>query len=474
MKSPSMEQMYKLALDPRVYPNDRLLAVMQGRDTSLPMAVAMAAKQKRDQMQVANKGAEAQREAKQPTVLENLVARSMAPENIGIATLPAQNMEGMEEQALAGGGIIAFEGGGGVPRFREGGNWFERLRDSLYSDQEKYLSDVQRGKKTDMPEGVETFTPTQINAVRTGKTPGPAEMAMPTEDMMREIEASKMRLFRQEMDEKARRQQEEAKIAIAPQVVKTGAKAAPAAAVAAATADKGAPSLADAYKSFADLTKQDNEDYLAKLAGRADKAREGLAKLKRETGGEALMALGQAFLSNPNISRALSAGIPGVMSAASSARKEGREISRLADDLDLNLAKARTAAKQGDRDSQLKFMELANIDKYRMGALKNDQMQAGLMAARLNQMPDAVRTAEFIAANPAMARYFPSVGKQERISMDNALTQWTKAQSDISTKRALEAQGVYSATDLYNLLNQGSIQSATIPGQGAPVIGKLQ
>ena len=462
-----MEQMYKLALDPRVYPTDRLLAVMQGRDRSLPMAVAMAAKQKRDQMQVANKGAEAQREARQPTVLEKLVAQSMAPENTGIGALPAQNMEGIEEQSLAGGGIIAFEGGGWLDRL-------SRFKDSLYSDQEKYLSDVQRGRKTDFPASVEPLTPAQVDAVRTGKTPGPAEMAMPTEDMMREIEASKMRLFRQEMDEKARREQEESKrIALPPQAGKTGANVKPAAAVAAATADKGQTSLADAYKSFADLTKQDNEDYLAKLAGRADKAREGLAKLKRETGGEALMALGQAFLSNPNISRALSAGIPGVMSAASSARKEGREISRLADDLDLNLAKARTAAKQGDRDSQLKFMELANIDKYRMGALKNDQMQAGLMAARLNQMPDAVRTAEFIAANPAMARYFPSVGKQERISMDNALTQWTKAQSDISTKRALEAQGVYSATDLYNLLNQGSIQSATIPGQGAPVIGKL-
>jgi hypothetical protein len=467
MNNPSMEQMYKLALDPRVYPTDRLLAVMQGRDRSLPMAVAMAAKQKRDQMQVANKGAEAQREARQPTVLEKLVAQSMAPENTGIGALPAQNMEGIEEQSLAGGGIIAFEGGGWLDRL-------SRFKDSLYSDQEKYLSDVQRGRKTDFPASVEPLTPAQVDAVRTGKTPGPAEMAMPTEDMMREIEASKMRLFRQEMDEKARREQEESKrIALPPQAGKTGANVKPAAAVAAATADKGQTSLADAYKSFADLTKQDNEDYLAKLAGRADKAREGLAKLKRETGGEALMALGQAFLSNPNISRALSAGIPGVMSAASSARKEGREISRLADDLDLNLAKARTAAKQGDRDSQLKFMELANIDKYRMGALKNDQMQAGLMAARLNQMPDAVRTAEFIAANPAMARYFPSVGKQERISMDNALTQWTKAQSDISTKRALEAQGVYSATDLYNLLNQGSIQSATIPGQGAPVIGKL-
>lgn len=468
MNSPSMEQMYKLALDPRVYPTDRLLAVMQGRDRSLPMAVAMAAKQKRDQMQVANKGAEAQREARQPTVLEKLVAQSMAPENTGIGALPAQNMEGIEEQSLAGGGIIAFEGGGWLDRL-------SRFKDSLYSDQEKYLSDVQRGRKTDFPASVEPLTPAQVDAVRTGKTPGPAEMAMPTPDMLKEIEASKMRLFRQEMDEKARREQEESKrIALPPQAGKTGANVKPAAAVAAAAADKGQTSLADAYKSFADLTKQDNEDYLAKLAGRADKAREGLARLKRETGGEALMALGQAFLSNPNISRALSAGIPGVMAAASSARKEGREISRLADDLDLNLAKARTAAKQGDRDSQLKYMELANMDKYRMGALQNQQKELGLMGARLSQMPENVRTAQFIAANPEMARFFPNVGKQERISMDNALTQWTKAQSDIGTRRALEAQGVYSASDLYNLLNMGSIQSATIPGQGAPVIGKLQ
>jgi len=481
MNNPSMEQMYKLALDPRVYPTDRLLAVMQGRDRSLPMAVAMAAKQKRDQMQVANKGAEAQREAKQPTVLENLVARSMAPENIGIATLPAQNMEGMEEQALAGGGIIAFSGKDNkqlVPGFSEDylnlpKSTFAGSRDE--TDQERMMREYyERQANADLRTPFQQFrdyvgkvqaaTTPRVNTYSGLSTPvsSPVKIAPQTPQQLSELDREKTRGVRKPLvnipsavDTKAN----------------TGANVTPAVAVDAA--DKGQTSLADAYKSFADLTKQDNEDYLAKLAGRADKAREGLAKLKRETGGEALMALGQAFLSNPNISRALSAGIPGVMSAASSARKEGREISRLADDLDLNLAKARTAAKQGDRDSQLKFMELANIDKYRMGALKNDQMQAGLMAARLNQMPDAVRTAEFIAANPAMARYFPSVGKQERISMDNALTQWTKAQSDISTKRALEAQGVYSATDLYNLLNQGSIQSATIPGQGAPVIGKL-
>ena len=48
----NMDQLYKLALDPRKYPDSRLLAVLQGRDTSLPMAVAMAAKLERDKLGV--------------------------------------------------------------------------------------------------------------------------------------------------------------------------------------------------------------------------------------------------------------------------------------------------------------------------------------------------------------------------------------------------------------------------------------
>lgn len=479
-----MEQMYKLALDPRVYPTDRLLAVMQGRDRSLPMAVAMAAKQKRDQMQVANKGAEAQREARQPTVLEKLVAQSMAPENTGIGALPAQNMEGIEEQSLAGGGIIAFSGKDNkqlVPGFSED---FLNLPKSTFAgsrdetDQERMMREYyERQANADLRTPFQQFrdyvgkvqaaTTPRVNTYSGLSTPvsSPVKVAPQTPEQLSELEREKTRGVRKPLvnipsavDTKAN----------------TGTNVTPAAAVAAAAADRGSPSLADAYKSFADLTKQDNEDYLAKLAGRADKTREGLARLKRETGGEALMALGQAFLSNPNISRALSAGIPGVISAASSARKEGREISRLADDLDLNLAKARTAAKQGDRDSQLKFMELANIDRYRMLTAQNQQRELGLLGAKLNQLPESVRAAQYFAKNPGDYAYSsPSLGKQERISMDNASKQWLDAQSDISKRNALERQGVYSASDLYRLLNMGSIQSATIPGQGAPVIGKL-
>jgi len=36
MKAPSMEQLYQDALNPQMYPDQRLLAVMQGRDNSIP------------------------------------------------------------------------------------------------------------------------------------------------------------------------------------------------------------------------------------------------------------------------------------------------------------------------------------------------------------------------------------------------------------------------------------------------------
>ena len=74
-----MEQMYKMALDPRIFPDSRLLAVMQGKDQSLPMAVAMAAKQQRDKLMQASAGQQAQQGAKQPTVKDQMLARDLPP-----------------------------------------------------------------------------------------------------------------------------------------------------------------------------------------------------------------------------------------------------------------------------------------------------------------------------------------------------------------------------------------------------------
>ena len=107
----SLEEMYKLALNPKLFPDSRLLAVMQGHDKSLPMAVAMSAKQMRDKQETAAKGAQAQAQAGTPSVRDQMIAKS-APQ-AGIDQLRAPTMENMGETAMgAGGGIVSMSQGG--------------------------------------------------------------------------------------------------------------------------------------------------------------------------------------------------------------------------------------------------------------------------------------------------------------------------------------------------------------------------
>jgi hypothetical protein len=107
-----MEQMYKMALDPRIFPDSRLLAVLQGKDNSLPMAVAMSAKQQRDKLEQAKAGQQAQMGAKQPTVRDTMLAKDLPQPQAGLDQLPVENMQAMGEPGMAAGGIVAFGMGG--------------------------------------------------------------------------------------------------------------------------------------------------------------------------------------------------------------------------------------------------------------------------------------------------------------------------------------------------------------------------
>jgi hypothetical protein len=109
----SLEQMYKLAMNPKIYPDQRLLAVMQGQDSSLPMAVAMSAKQMRDKQETAGKGAQAKAQGAQPSVRDRMVAQGAQQQMAGLDQLPAPTMEGMGDVAMgAGGGLVSFASGG--------------------------------------------------------------------------------------------------------------------------------------------------------------------------------------------------------------------------------------------------------------------------------------------------------------------------------------------------------------------------
>ena len=88
------------------YPVERLVAVMQGKDSSIPQAAAMMALQIKKPMVDAAKGQQARQEDTQPSVKERMEQEvAMLPENVGIMNLPVQ-------QKYADGGIVAFDKGG--------------------------------------------------------------------------------------------------------------------------------------------------------------------------------------------------------------------------------------------------------------------------------------------------------------------------------------------------------------------------
>jgi hypothetical protein len=90
------------------YPVERLVAVMQGKDNSIPQAAAMMALQIKKPMVDAAKGQEAMQQPKEPSVKQRMEQEvAMLPENVGLMNLPVQ-------QEFADGGIVAFAGGGSL------------------------------------------------------------------------------------------------------------------------------------------------------------------------------------------------------------------------------------------------------------------------------------------------------------------------------------------------------------------------
>jgi hypothetical protein len=283
----------------------------------------------------------------------------------GIADLPAPNMESMD---MASGGIVAFDQGGEVPRFNEGGNWFTEMRDSLYSPEERRYEAMKRGRATDAPS--DTLSQNQINAVLRGKIPGPAEAPMPPESMQKEIDDSKMRLFKQDMA--AKENAANAKpVSVGPTKAEIDAlNARPKTSGAGASKEKAGLGATDEFSSYMDMVKKNNADYLSKLEGMGAKQREGLAAIRSQGGGEALMNLAQGILSKPGLAAGVAAGLPGVTATAAASRKEQRAIEQAANDYDLNLAKAQEAAAKGDMDAALNFKKMAQDAKYQQGMLQ--------------------------------------------------------------------------------------------------------
>jgi hypothetical protein len=493
MSSGSMQQVMSLA---RKMSDAQLADVLQGKSLDVPQYVAMTEAMGRKSLRTAMQGQQAMAQAQQPSVKQKLLMGDqpqmqgiqqgmpmpqqpvMAAEgglmyadggpvdmNMsanaggGLAELPAPNMEPL---TLASGGIVAFDEGGEVPRFNEGGNWFTEFRDSLYSPEERRIEAMKRGRATDQP--TDTLSENQLNAFLRGKTPGPAEAPMPPASMQKEIDDSKMRLFRQEMADKeaaANAKPVFAGPSGGPTVDQINALNARPRVTGGASNEKAGIGATDEFGRYMDMVKKNNADYLTKLEGMGAKQREGLAQLRSQGGGEALMNLAQGILSRPGLAAGVAAGLPGVTATAAASRKEQRAVEQAANDYDLNVAKAQEAAAKGDMEAALMFKKMADEAKYRADDLS-------IKRAALGQEPDMLRTLKGIAGNPKLEALYGKTGKADVLDRDKAAALWEK----LSRNEKANKYGNDFETYYKTMNNQ--LLSATIPGQGANVIGTLK
>ena len=109
----AMADMAKIMAVVRGYSDARLADVLAGKDMSVPQFAAMTEAMGRRDLRERVEGAQAQQQAQQPSVKDQLLAEQSAPQMAaGIDHLPAPNMEAMGE-GMAAGGIIAFNGENG-------------------------------------------------------------------------------------------------------------------------------------------------------------------------------------------------------------------------------------------------------------------------------------------------------------------------------------------------------------------------
>ena len=353
MSSGSMDQIMAKA---RMMSDSQLADILSGKSMAVPQYVAMTEAMGRKSLRNAMQGAQAQQQAKQPNLKDKLMgeyqqeqmaqAAPQAPQMGGISNIPAPNMESVD---MASGGIVAF---------REG--------DLVEEDPLAYLSGLDAA----------------------GMAEDEARVAALKAERKAREDKERYQFLKQAAPEAAAKMAKDdpsliAPIAVAaPPVTGKGSTAAPVtpAAPKASVTGVGAAPGAQPYSipSFESLQGKRSEEYLSKLEGVGEKRRAGLAELKKQGGGEALMQMAAGLLSAPTLGQGLAKGLPMVASTAAATRKDARALESSADDYDLNVAKAREAAEKGDMALALQYTQLANQAKAQSDLAKYQQGMLGV------------------------------------------------------------------------------------------------
>ena len=390
MPSGSIQQIMNTA---RKMSDSQLADVLSGKSIDIPQYVAMTEAMGRKKLRTAMQGAQSQAQMQQPSVKDKLLAEEAVAPMMGLASLPAPNMGTVD---MADGGIVAFNGEDNKQIVTE-----EDL-DALVSRGRMPLTKEQKEKLANTPNILKDFGVSQRTIAARGAPP-----VIPPQTLEQQLE------LQREANRGIR-----APLANVP-IPAPAPASAPAPAPAAAPAAGGfQTSGIGSLQSYMDAIKANQEDYYKQLAGLGAKQREGLAQLRRQGGGEALMQLAQGILSKPGLAAGIAAGLPGVTTAAAASRKEQRAVENLANEYDFNLAKARAADAKGNTEAALRYMQLADDAKYKAADI-NYKM------ASLNKPGEMMQLLNALGDPKMMERYQAmNLAKKPAISRDTALKEW--------------------------------------------------
>jgi hypothetical protein len=372
MSSGSIQQILDRA---RMMSDAQLADILSGKSMDVPQYVAMTEAMGRKSLRNAVQGAQAQQQAKQPSVKDKLMgeyqqeqmaqAAAQAPQMGGIAGIPAPNMESVD---MASGGIVAFQNTGLVEDENLDGMAYLSGQDpmSLTKDQLRIEELLSNRKATEASRKLQEDRE-RYQFLKDAAPEAAAKMVKDNPSLIAPVAV--------------------AALPVTGKGSTAAEPAAPAAPKAPVTGVGTAPG-AQAYSipSLESLRGKRSEDYLSKLEGIGEKRRAGLDAIKKQGTGEALMQMGASLFSAPTLGQGLAKGLPLASSTAAATRREARALETSADDYDLNIAKAREAAEKGDTALALQYQQLANQAKAQNDLAKFQQGQLGILGQRADAL----------------------------------------------------------------------------------------
>jgi hypothetical protein len=450
----------------------------------VPQYVAMTEAMGRKSLRTAMQGAQAQQQAKQPSVKDRLLAES-APQQVmqeavnvaeqpvmaaeggmmyadgGIASLPAYNMDTVD---MADGGIVAFRDNEdqpgrvgmpsepvfGSPEYNEKYGAPGSLKRRLKGVREYYaspssLEGVGRNISNTMTAlGPVAASTSAFNVPRTGgaisnlinRTGNFLGLSGTAESVLGGGERQALPVPEGAAEE------------VKPPVKDTaaGAKTGPAGEGDDSSGKGGVSDLA----SFEDLMKKRSTDYLSKFEGGGDKRRQGLKDLQNQVQGQLALQASSALLGSRNLAEAGSKFGQQAASTVAAGRAEKRGVEDAAEAYDFNIAKAREAAEKGDIQLALQYQQLASLNKYQMGSLDVQRGRNAIMAetGNLGKVQMGLMQADKQALAEATKR-FPYVNKTNQAAYDAFLR-----------RRSLELKMGNPLTKQYANLGAGDLGSS--------------